>query len=134
VSFLDDSGGVGREKIQFDKRVSNFLRIFIFILRVLFLMVFAEAPTHPEGVVEVVFELSAVDKHGKGDVFFFIECILDDPLQNSECFVLAVLQHEDGDVAIFIEDEVELELGTSGVELVKWDKGRSCWRCGGQKA
>jgi hypothetical protein len=44
-------------------------------------------------------------------------------LQYSQGLVLAVLQHDDGDIAILIEDEVELELRGSLVELVERNEG-----------
>lgn len=72
-------------------------------------------------------EISAVNQHREGDIALGVEGVLYDGFYDIFCFFLTVLNQNDGSVSVLVENEVEFELGASGVDFVDFDERRvSC--------
>ena len=125
MSFLNYSGGIGGKQVQFQKSISNFLRVFLLIFTMMLLfLILAEPSANPETIIKVILELPAIHQHGETNILLLIQTILNNLLKNPQSLILTVLQHQNRDVSILVEDEVELELRTSWMQLVEWDEGR----------
>jgi hypothetical protein len=97
----------------------------------LLFLILAEPSANSKSIIQVIVKLPAIDKHSKGDILLLIKCIVDNLLKDPQSLILTVLQHQNRDVSILIQDEIELELRTSRMQLVEWDEGRcGCLREG----
>lgn len=85
-----------------------------------------ESSAYSKRIIEIITELPTINQHCKRDVLFLLERVLNDPSNDLQGLILAILQHNDRYVSIFVEDKVELELRESRMKLVEGNERRCC--------
>lgn len=111
MAFLFDSRRIWSHEIKSKKFICSFVFVDLYVFFLLeFGLLCVKAHTDMESTIKILFKFPAINQNSKCNAWFFSEgssehvlgCIFDE--------VFAVLDEENGNVSIFIENQIELKL------------------------